>query len=305
MRARAVSRDHTDPPDASGAFAVTRPGDGLVAVTLNPVDGADRDWVLQNGSDLTALGPLSGGITSLMLALDLDGRELVLRRIDKHPWLRFAEELLTREAAVMQLLVGTDVPAPELIAVEAPRLLMTRLPGKLEMASTDFDALAQALMTIHSVDARPRPYQSWAAGKRPPAWSDVDLWERAIQEIDRDPPAFAACFIHRDFHLGNVLWQDGEISGVVDWVETSTGPADLDVAHCCTNLAMTHGGEAPQRFRAAYQEAGGNLTDDPYWVLLDAVGFLPGAVDRGPGPGWERLEAYVESSLRASSSRSW
>ena len=50
-------------------------------------------------------------------------------------------------------------------------------------------------------------------------------------------------------------------------------------------------------------------TDDPYWALLDAVGFLPGAVNRPPGLEWDRLEAYVAtllepSSLRASSRRS-
>jgi aminoglycoside phosphotransferase (APT) family kinase protein len=193
------------------------------------VDADDRDWLAQHGSRIEAVGELAGGITSLMLALKLDGRELVLRRIDKRPWLQHADALLTREASTMQ----------------------------------------------------------------------------TLREIDRDPPAFAPSFIHRDFHLGNVLWDEGAISGVVDWVETSTGPVDLDVAHCCTNLAMTHGGDAPQRFRDAYRRAGGTLTDDPYWVLLDAVGFLPAPVDRGPGPGWERLEAYVESSLRASSSRSW
>jgi aminoglycoside phosphotransferase (APT) family kinase protein len=269
------------------------------------VDADDRDWLAQHGSRIEAVGELAGGITSLMLALKLDGRELVLRRIDKRPWLQHADALLTREASTMQTLRETDVPAPELVAVEPPRLLMTRLPGTLEMASTDFDALARTLRAVHRVDARPRDYESWAERKRPPRWGNAALWEEAIREIDRDPPAFAPSFIHRDFHLGNVLWDEGAISGVVDWVETSTGPVDLDVAHCCTNLAMTHGGDAPQRFRDAYRRAGGTLTDDPYWVLLDAVGFLPGPVDRGPGPGWERLEAYVESSLRASSSRSW
>ena len=205
----------------------------------------------------------------------------------------------------MRLLGATDVPAPECIAVEPPRLLMTRLPGQLGMDSTGFDVLARTLKTIHEVDARPRKYQSWAEGKRPPRWSDVALWEAAIQAIDREPPPYAPCFIHRDFHLGNVLWQAGAVTGVVDWVEASTGPGDLDVAHCCTNLAMTHGGDAPERFRDAYRRAGGALTDDPYWQVLDAVGFLPGAVDRGPGKNWRRLEAYVERSLRASSSRSW
>ena len=265
------------------------------------LDADDVRWL---GGDVQAAEPLVGGITSAMHAFTRDGRALVLRRIDRQPWLRHATELLEREAWVMDLLRDTPVPAPELVAVEPPRLLMTRLPGALNMACEDFDALARTLVTIHGVDARPRDYQSWADGKQPLS----PLWERAIAALDREPPPFSPCFLHRDFHLGNVLWEDGAVSGVCDWVETSYGPPDLDVAHCCTNLAMTHGGDAPERFREAYRRAGGSLGEDPYWALLDAVGFLPGAVTRPPRPAWDRLEAYVAtllepSSVRASSRR--
>jgi len=258
----------------------------------------DLAWV---GGDVRDVEPLTGGISSAVHALTLDGRALVLRRIDRQPWLRDAVALLEREATALRLLAPTDLPAPELVKVEPPRLLMTRLPGRVEPAAMDFDALARMLVRIHRVDGRPRSYGSWAEGKLPLS----PLWEAALAEIDREPPPFVPCFLHRDFHLGNVLWRDGEVSGVVDWVETSYGPPDLDVAHCCTNLAMTHGGDAPAQFREAYVRAGGVLTDDPYWQLLDACGFLPDDAQRPGGAAWDRLEAYVESSLRASSSRSW
>ena len=48
------------------------------------------------------------------------------------------------------------------------------------------------------------------------------------------------------------------VTGVVDWVETSWGPAWLDVAHCRTNLAITHGTEVADRFGAAYQRLTGS-----------------------------------------------
>jgi hypothetical protein len=37
------------------------------------------------------------------------------------------------------------------------------------------------------------------------------------------------------------------------------GGDQITVAHCCTNLALLYGGDAPERFRAAYVEAGGRL----------------------------------------------
>jgi hypothetical protein len=44
-----------------------------------------------------------------------------------------------------------------------------------------------------------------------------------------------------------VLWLGGRVTGVVDWVETSIGPAWLDVAHCSTNLAIVLGIDAADR----------------------------------------------------------
>lgn len=93
-------------------------------------------------------------------------------------------------------------------------------------------------------------------------------------------------FLHRDFHPGNVLFTgtpgtELRISGVVDWVETSWGPADLDVAHCSTNLALLYGTPAGLAFADEYVAAGGQLSPDPldrlYWRLLDALAFAPDA----------------------------
>ncbi|WP_442818505.1 phosphotransferase [Streptomyces sp. NBC_01320] len=68
-------------------------------------------------------------------------------------------------------------------------------------------------------------------------------------------------------HPGNVLFTgpDGNprVSGVVDWVETSWGPADLDVAHCSTALAVLHGVPAGMRFADLYLAADGQLAKDP------------------------------------------
>lgn len=89
-----------------------------------------------------------------------------------------------------------------------------------------------------------------------------------------DPPEFEPRFIHRDFQLRNVLWSEGHVSGVFDWVETSIGPAWLDVAHCCTNIAIVHGNAAADPFAAAYVERTGREAQ-PYFDVMDVVGFLP------------------------------
>jgi hypothetical protein len=109
-----------------------------------------------------------------------------------------------------------------------------------------------------------------------------------------------------------VLVDGNTISGVVDWVETSWGPSDLDVAHCSTALALLHGPTAVERFRAHYREAGGTLGGEPYWALVDAVGYLPdpekvaapwrsaGRPDLSATLARRRLEAHVARTLALS-----
>ena len=239
---------------------------------------------------------LSGGYSSRMLGLRLDdGRELVLRQLVLEPWRRHALGLLEREAEVQDLLAGA-LAVPEPVAVDPdgsatgdPSLLMTRLPGRIDLVTRTpghLAALAEVLVTLHRFvpppGRWPRTYQSWAfESKRVvPEWSrDDGLYREAFARLTQPPPDYEPTFLHRDFQPGNVLFDDGRVSGVVDWVETSTGPTDLDVAHCTSNLATLHGAEPAVGFEREYVAAGGRLAEDPdaatYWKLLDLVAFLP------------------------------
>ncbi|CAL9418774.1 phosphotransferase family protein [Streptomyces sp. enrichment culture] len=306
---------------------------------------------LADGERLVGVAPLRGGWTSEMRRLDVDGpggrRSLVLRSFVKPFFVRHAEGLLCREAGVLRLLGRTGVPAAVLVAVdpvaehcEHPSLLMSLLPGTVRLddegAGRRAGLLARQLLDVHRVAVagaeRPRPYQAWTSPERvtPPAGTArPELWARAVDVIRRDPPAYEGRFLHRDFHPCNVLFSDGDggsgrgaavgggtglwVSGVVDWVETSWGPADLDVAHCSTTLALLHGVPLGMAFADLYEAAGGTLADDPadhlYWRLLDALGYAPdaervaagwrelGRADLTPTVLAGRLEAYVQALL--------
>jgi aminoglycoside phosphotransferase (APT) family kinase protein len=236
---------------------------------------------------------LVGGWTSTMLRLeDPEGERAVLRLMTKEPWRTHAEGLIRREVAIQRRLAQSPIPAPATWAADPtgaaagePAHLMSWLPGRLELGRDDdalLHALAAMLTTIHRHDpgaGRPRAFQSWAPPARRvvPTWAgDPAVWVQAFALLDRPPPDHEPVFLHRDFHLGNVLWIDGAITGVVDWVETSWGPAGLDVAHCATYAALLHGADAAARFVAAY--AAGAGLDAPaqrYWDVMDVVGYLP------------------------------
>ncbi|WP_063726755.1 phosphotransferase family protein [Streptomyces sp. RTd22] len=301
-----------------------------------------RAWVEQRvggGHRVDGVERLRGGWTSEMRRLRISGpgtpRWLVLRSFIKPFFVQAAEGLLTREADILRLLAETEVPVAVFKGVDAtaahcdhPSLLMSLLPGsvRLDEAEAELRAglLARQLLAIHQVqvpaESRPRVYEAWTSPelvRLPESTPRPDVWQRAVDVLRREPPAYRPCFLHRDFHPGNVLFTGQgpglEISGVVDWVETSWGPADLDVAHCSTALALLYGPQSGMRFAERYLASGGTLSEDPadhlYWRVLDALGFAPdaekvavpwrelGRDDLTPALLTSRLEDYLYALL--------
>ncbi|RSO06673.1 aminoglycoside phosphotransferase [Streptomyces sp. WAC 06783] len=262
-------------------------------------------WVsrhLEVGERVVRAEALHGGITAEMRKLTIgtrDGgtRELVLRTFVDPFHVGYAEDWLSRETGALNLLAGTGVPAPGLVAVdpaaahcEYPSLLMTNLEGRTvlddEGLETRLSLLARQLVAIHAVRPveRPREYVALTTPESVvvPKGADAGVWAAAIDVIRRPAPPYEGRFLHRDFQPGNVLFDvpptgaaDAVISGVVDWAATSWGPADLDVAHCATTLALLHGPAWGLRFADAYEEAGGALAMDAserkYWLVRDGL----------------------------------
>jgi aminoglycoside phosphotransferase (APT) family kinase protein len=244
-----------------------------------------------------------------------DPLELVLRRFVRLDWLAEEPDTATREAQALSLLADVDLPTPRLVAVDpdgsaagAPSVLMSRLTGRVEWDPKGVEeflrALAEPLPAIHSVrvaagvalpDYRPYPLRI----RRPPAWAArPDVWERAFGVLDRPPPADERRFVHRDYHPGNVLWERGRVTGIVDWVNASIGSPWADVGHCRVNIASELGQRAANRFLDLYRAVSGR-TDDyhPYWDISAAIGGLDEDVDEQPSPADEQFLAAAVARL--------
>lgn len=147
-------------------------------------------------------------------------------------------------------------------------------------------------MAVHAVPVVD-PMRRWAPYPPdgvPPAWTrHRRAWEQAVAAYEGEQPASDRVFLHRDFHPGNVLWEAGRVSGVVDWVSSCTGPPEEDVAHCRVNLARHHGQETADRFLKLWQQARGRTRYNPYWDLV-------GVVSMGGSPPNERLDEFVAAA---------
>jgi len=240
---------------------------------------------------------------------------LVLRRWARPGW-EVDDPTLTaaREAAVLELLAATPVPAPRLVAADpdgatcdVPALLLTRLPGRPPDPAADprrlVGGLAAVLPAIHAVDAGAAALPAFhrfydPASLAPPAWSGrPGLWAKAIQTAAGPPPPGEPCLIHRDYHPGNTLWSRGKLVGVVDWNFGSWGPPSFDLGHMRANLAADLGPEWADEFLAAHRALTG-FEHHPWWDVAAVVDLdLIPAPDPPPGPELERLEAFVAAAL--------
>jgi aminoglycoside phosphotransferase (APT) family kinase protein len=241
------------------------------------------------GSPVASHATLAGGVTSTMLALQhRDGTASVLRLMTEEPWRSHGAALTARERTTQLFLARHDVPAPSSLALDADGTvcgvaahLMSRLPGRPreQVDGPAVVAMAALLAGVHRLrpDEPFRTFQSWAWEAKwvVPAWTrHPHSWARAFEVLAGAAPAYRPTLLHRDFSHRNLLWTDGAISGVVDWVETSTGPAWLDAAHAASTLAVMIGPDPAEAFLEEYA-ARCSEPLDPFWLVMDAVGFLP------------------------------
>jgi aminoglycoside phosphotransferase (APT) family kinase protein len=218
--------------------------------------------------------------------------EVVLRRHVRPEVVAEEPDVAEREARILRLLEGVELPTPELIAVDptgadtgTPSLLMSRLRGRVEWSPTSMDRwlrrLAEPLPVLHAT-ALPVPgslpgFFGYAQRSyEPPAWARrAAVWTRAVEIFHGRAPQESAAFIHRDYHPGNVLWRWGRVSGIVDWPSASIGSVSVDVAHCRANLMGRFDLEVAERFTAIWQELTGRRFN-PWADVIILIGMLDG-----------------------------
>lgn len=222
--------------------------------------------------------------SSVFLVQDKEATKwFVLRVLDNEEWLAHEPDLIEHEAAALLEVQKFGFRAPGLITYTSqdvgfgfPALVMSFVEGQIDLHPANFQTwlenLAQELAVIHQHKSPSFGwnYRSWVnhASLAVPDWTALpQLWEQAIERVLAPAPSFHPVFIHRDYHPMNVLWRDGIVSGVVDWINACQGPAGVDVAHCRSNLVLMYGIAAADQFLSSYCHMADGFTYDPYWDL--------------------------------------
>ncbi len=215
-------------------------------------------------------------------AIDPFSEKFVLRVLHNQKWLDEEPDLAVHEANALLETAKAGLRAPKLIAFTeddigfgGPAVLMSYLEGKVDIRPADFGkwnrSLARELVSIHQhkVEGFGWNFSSWVNREilAAPTWTKIpDVWEKAIGIWLNDVPDSPSVFIHRDYHPTNVLCGDGEVISTVDWINACLGPAEVDIAHCRTNLVQMYSIEAADDFLASYVELSG-FEYNYYWDI--------------------------------------
>ncbi len=93
-----------------------------------------------------------------------------------------------------------------------------------------------------------------------------------------EPANAVRCFCHGDFHYANILWQDGHISGILDFELSGYGDRDFDIAwtmFCRPGQKFLQTRQEQTEFLAGYAEAGKyDLSAVRFYMTQIGVYFL-------------------------------
>ena len=250
------------------------------------------------GARVVRSWPIAGGMTGNVFALDTSDRKSLVLKLYRHD--PHEPDSARRETHILDLLADTGLPTPRAVAIDRegaacgwPALLMTRVSGSLRARPTERPLLRELVAMAKRIHELPLgqeqlpAYTPWGLEGRlpmPRGWTDPGVWKAAVAVAKGPAPPEPECFIHRDFHPGNVLWSGSHIAGVVDWLHGCWGPPSVDFAHCRLNLWLDHGPSVADAFMKPEEI-------HPYWDIVDALSWSPSST------GLRRFESFVTAAV--------
>lgn len=246
---------------------------------------------LQGHLQITNISPLAGGMSAAVFQVRLlDGRAAVARF--PSPYVAsLVEDPVGHEFRVLQGVFDAGLPVPRPLFRETDFFVMEWLPGRATAAPEDRESflrqMAEGLAAIHRVPPFP--------GLPVTRVGHIPTSEKVNRELDEDRvlAALPGCmdfapepFVlrHGDFWPGNLLWEDGCLTGIIDWENALSGPAAADLAISRLDVAWVFGFEAMETFTELYLSAHPIPLDSlAYWDLRAALRPM-GNLEEWPGP---------------------
>jgi aminoglycoside phosphotransferase (APT) family kinase protein len=189
----------------------------------------------------------------------------------------------------------------------SPGIVVSFVPGHLKMGaiSDPMDwarKLAHTLVKIHSIPCGEEEQSFLLKGnaeatwflnsEHPPAYMQeyhggTEVWQILYDQFPKIqvvPPVL----LHIDYWSGNILWDENEISAVIDWEEAAYGDPAVDVGYALMNMMLMGLPNVADEFLQTYEsETGKTLQNLGFWELAAAVRPMTDPqdwrIDQSPG----------------------
>ncbi len=280
---------------------------------------------------------LTGGATMESWRFVCGGNAFVLRRAPSLEFMAdrpFGHDV---EADVIRKACAAGVTAPEVVCELTPEdgigsgFIMRSLPGTpnpkdilvMENASGLLAECARDLARIHGIARADLPasipvmdYRAAIADFRAQfeeAGGDRPIIALGIKWLeDNCPEACEPLLNHGDYRLGNILAEDGRLTGVLDWELAHFGDPHEDLAFGCMAVWRFARYDRPalglgslEEYFAAYEAAGGAKVDPKrfrYWLVHRTVWWALGCLKMAKfwRSGEDRMLERVVISRRTS-----
>ena len=237
---------------------------------MNTLKQAELVAQVWPGAKLRSALPLTGGVSAQVYALEVAHSagavaRVVLREhspVESH----YSAEL---EFDLLKALHSLGLLVPEPLLFDAgctlaanPFVIMTAIPGSSVIPTGNafeyIDEMACQLFRIHQapiqnlptlpsrLDPLPEVFEYLPAAAE---WGSLNAGLRALTDTGFKG---ARCLLHGDYWAQNLLWEQGRITGILDWEDAAIGDPLSDVAGASVELRYLFGLEGMQRFIAAY-----------------------------------------------------
>lgn len=286
---------------------------------------------LAPGSELTSITVPDGSFSNFTYVLEARLKDGNLYKIVVRRYKIFGNydrgEKARREFKTFQLLNRYHVPAPETRLLDesgdilgSPGMVVSFVPGNLRMDTIpdprDWACkLAHTLAKIHSIPCgeeeqsfllKGNAEATWFLnGERPPAYMQEYPGGSEVWQILHDHfpkiPSVPPVLLHLDYWSGNILWDENEISAVIDWEEAAYGDPGVDVGYALMNMMLMGLPDAADEFLRVYESEMGNpLSNLEFWELAAAVRPMTAPqdwrIDRSPGQ--DIFQEFIEEAKK-------
>lgn len=303
---------------------------------MRPLDILPRETVLillnkiAPGSRMQSVELLAGSFSNHthLVEADLpDGRplKLVVRRYQEYGGYDRGEKA-RREFKAFELIHAHGIPGPEALLLDdsgeilgVPGIVTRFVPGALQLEAPAESLpwarkLAVMLARIHAIPLDRQAHSFLLVANSEATWflqSDkvpefmqkfpggTRLWQ-ALNERYDSLPRVTPALVHIDYWVGNVLWEAGEISAVLDWEEAAWGDPVIDVAYARMNMCLMGLPDAADEFLQAYeQESGRKVENLGFWEMAAAARPMddPQAWEVEQEPKAARFQNFVEEAI--------